>query len=163
MKKNISSFILKTYNILEDSKYQDIVSWSDEGKSFTVWNIGSFTEIVLPAQFKHNNFSSFVRQLNMYDFHKSRSGNTNEFRHPQFQQGRKDLLYQIKRKCNQESQIDVIYEKKTDNKIKLQDLNDRINQLGQICGQLLQKNHQVLKQNKTFTKQILKLDQLCLD
>ena len=40
MKKNISSFILKTYNILEDSKYQDIVSWSDEGKSFTVWNIG---------------------------------------------------------------------------------------------------------------------------
>lgn len=43
--------------------------------------------------------SSFVRQLNMYGFHKMRGDKGSyEFYHEKFQRGRKDLLGEIRRK-----------------------------------------------------------------
>ena len=106
-KSEYPNFLLKLYQILENEDYKDIIEWGDDGKYFVVKNLHYFTENILPKYFKHNNYSSFIRQLNMYDFHK-RKGNTNEniFEHVNFIKGRKDLLKLIKRKSKKDSNID---------------------------------------------------------
>ncbi|KAI9209043.1 HSF-type DNA-binding-domain-containing protein [Polychytrium aggregatum] len=91
-----------------DKMYQHLISWNYSGSSFVVCNVLEFSRDVLPKHFKHNNFSSFVRQLNMYGFHKvnksprgSRALAENqvwEFSHPKFLRDRPDLLDEIKRK-----------------------------------------------------------------
>ena len=59
-------FLVKTFDMVDDTSTDHIVSWTETGKSFVVWNIGELSKDVLPKYFKHNNFSSFVRQLNTY-------------------------------------------------------------------------------------------------
>ena len=82
---------LKSWKYLVNKQkniYPDIICWSSEGNSFTVKNIDELSDKVLPNYFKHNNFTSFVRQLNLYDFHKIRSeANENEFKHRFFKRG----------------------------------------------------------------------------
>ena len=59
-------FLSKTYEMVEDPSTDSIVSWSPTNNSFVVWNPPEFARDLLPKHFKHNNFSSFVRQLNTY-------------------------------------------------------------------------------------------------
>lgn len=68
----IPSFLLKTYEILENEKYCEIICWTKNGEGFIVKKVKEFAENVLPIFFRHSNYTSFVRQLNMYDFHKTR-------------------------------------------------------------------------------------------
>lgn len=59
-------FLTKTYDIVDDVSTDEIVSWSRGNNSFVVWDPQAFSISLLPKYFKHNNFSSFVRQLNTY-------------------------------------------------------------------------------------------------
>lgn len=59
-------FLIKTYEMVDDPTTNSIVSWSPTNASFVVWNQLEFARDLLPRFFKHNNFSSFVRQLNTY-------------------------------------------------------------------------------------------------
>lgn len=59
-------FIAKTYEMVDDLSTDPIVSWSLNNRSFVVWDPPEFSRILLPRFFKHNNFSSFIRQLNTY-------------------------------------------------------------------------------------------------
>ncbi|KAF3444938.1 hypothetical protein FNV43_RR14631 [Rhamnella rubrinervis] len=59
-------FLTKTYELVDEPSSNSVVSWSQSGCSFVVWNPNDFAKDLLPLYFKHNNFSSFVRQLNTY-------------------------------------------------------------------------------------------------
>jgi hypothetical protein len=61
------NFLVKLYQILETNEFKNIIEWGDNGKYFVVKNLTEFTEKVLPKFFKHNNFSSFVRQVQLFN------------------------------------------------------------------------------------------------
>ncbi|KAE8260638.1 hypothetical protein A4X13_0g234 [Tilletia indica] len=70
MNRNNPAFLNKLRSMLDDKNNEDLIKWAPDGKSFFVPNHIRFGDTLLPRYFKHRNFSSFVRQLNMYGFHK---------------------------------------------------------------------------------------------
>ncbi|CAR23015.1 KLTH0D17182p [Lachancea thermotolerans CBS 6340] len=115
-KAGSNDFVRKLFKILEGAEYNDIIRWTEDGDSFVVLNTNEFTTKILPQHFKHSNFSSFVRQLNKYDFHKIKRTNEEkqnsqygehswEFKHPFFKIHDEDQLDNIKRKSAVQKKI----------------------------------------------------------
>lgn len=103
----VPAFLAKLWRLVEDPETNDLISWSTDGRSFIIQNQAQFAKELLPLNYKHNNMASFIRQLNMYGFHKITSIDNGglrfdkdemEFTHPCFQKDHPYLLEHIKRK-----------------------------------------------------------------
>jgi len=110
--KTQAAFVNKLYTMVEDPSIQHLISWAPSGDVFSVSNPTEFSKLVLPQYFKHNNWQSFVRQLNMYGFHKvndmfhanpSSESQAWEFKHQDFRRGQPGALQLIKRKSSKHS------------------------------------------------------------
>ncbi|CUS23191.1 LAQU0S08e04126g1_1 [Lachancea quebecensis] len=105
--KTRPAFVNKLWSMVNDSANQKLIHWSTDGKSFVITNREHFVHEILPKYFKHSNFASFVRQLNMYGWHKvqdvrsgSIHGNSDErwqFENENFVRDCEDLLENIVR------------------------------------------------------------------
>lgn len=106
-------FIHKLYDMLSNDSISNLIRWAPDLTSFYVFPGEKFCK-VLAQYFKHTNVSSFIRQLNMYGFHKVSDNNSSapssesknnsrwEFRHSQnqFKKGDIESLKYIKRRSS---------------------------------------------------------------
>ncbi|SCW02341.1 LAFE_0F04302g1_1 [Lachancea fermentati] len=72
-----TAFIHKLYSMLEDKDMEDLIWWTPSQTSFLIKPNEKFSK-ALATYFKHANVASFVRQLNMYGFHKVSDHNGNK-------------------------------------------------------------------------------------
>ncbi|GJQ14741.1 hypothetical protein GpartN1_g6532.t1 [Galdieria partita] len=106
----ITPFVSKLYDLLAESSNSSFIEWRNSGDCFEVKRPTEFAHQVLPNYYKHNNFSSFVRQLNQYGFRKMDKEKW-LFQHPCFKKGRRDLLSRMgRRKSNQRQKFSNLEE-----------------------------------------------------
>ncbi|KAL8779314.1 MAG: hypothetical protein Q9213_006994 [Squamulea squamosa] len=109
-RKQIPPFVQKLSSFLDESRNTDLIRWSESGDSFIVIDEEEFARTMIPELFKHKNYASFVRQLNMYGFHKKvglsdnsmraserKNKSPSEYYNPYFKRGRPNLLWLIQK------------------------------------------------------------------
>ncbi|XP_017770603.1 PREDICTED: heat shock factor protein isoform X2 [Nicrophorus vespilloides] len=103
----VNAFLNKLWKMVNDPSTNHLICWAPTGSSFIIQNQAQFWYELLPVYYKHNNMSSFVRQLNMYGFHKMSTIENGamdydkdeiQFFHQYFQKNKPELMKFIKRK-----------------------------------------------------------------
>ena len=147
-----SKFLIQLYDILEDENNKNIIHWGEDGQYFIIENMYDFIEKILPKYYNHNNYASFVRQLNKYNFHKIKTSiNENAFQNNQFIKGKKDLISNILRKKKRKRDFGTGVENVTSLvKYKKNNYLDDLNNLGKNLEN---------KNNFSFERHSLSLDE----
>ncbi|KAM3127033.1 hypothetical protein pb186bvf_020877, partial [Paramecium bursaria] len=164
-KGSVPSFLTKLFDIMENGDLEQVISWNHEGTAFIVHNQNVFSEKILPKYFKHKNFPSFLRQLNMYNFKKSKDEGNQKFEHKWFRREGRQLLANIKRR-NQEEQedqdeipqiVDEIEQfKKAQKELKteIQAIADSQKQLQTALQMIMQQNETLFQESQSLTTEL---------
>lgn len=95
-------FLVKLWAMLDDPENTSAIEWDATGDNFEVKDPSRMSRDVLPKHFRHNNFSSFQRQLNYFGFRKT--GKTKDrgcvYTHDDFCLRRPHDVLRIRRKTN---------------------------------------------------------------
>jgi hypothetical protein len=96
------TFPFKLHRMLEHAEkndLDDVISFSEEGKSFSIHKPRDFVSGIMPKYFTTSRMSSFQRQLNLYGFRRVTEGrDKGSYFHKYFVKGRRGLCKKIKRK-----------------------------------------------------------------
>jgi len=101
-KGRTGTFPQKLHQMLSDLEQQeggtDIASFLPHGRAFAIHDPKEFVKTVMPKYFRMSRFSSFQRQLNLYEFQRVTEGpNKGSYYHELFVKGRPMLCTHIKR------------------------------------------------------------------
>lgn len=169
----VPAFLAKLWRLVEDTETNDLISWSTDGRSFIIQNQAQFAKELLPLNYKHNNMASFIRQLNMYGFHKITSIDNGglrfdkdemEFTHPCFQKDHPYLLEHIKRKIATSKQQQLQAQQQAEDKsaLKLEAVSRVLSEVKNMRGRqdTLDSRFQTMKQeNEALWREIAILRQ----
>ncbi|KAI9292895.1 hypothetical protein K502DRAFT_319117 [Neoconidiobolus thromboides FSU 785] len=119
-----TDFIQKLFRLVNDPISYPLACWSNNGDSFLISNPHDFAKLLLPKHFKHDNFQSFIRQLNKYGFSKVKRVTDDkiwEFKHENFCRDSIDSLKDIRRKAAATRRVSVnnFEGKQSDNHVNL--------------------------------------------
>lgn len=81
-----ATFLGKLREILNHSEqYDNCAVWTSDGMGVDIRDVDKFTDKALMECFYHSNFHSFIRQLNLYGFRKTRRKLSERiYKHPNF-------------------------------------------------------------------------------
>jgi len=90
-------FPRKLFEILQNES-EEVIAWTESGKSFVIKDMDVFVTHVLMKYFRHQKYSSFQRQLNLYGFRKiSKGAETGAYCHEHFLKDQHDKLRLVRR------------------------------------------------------------------
>ena len=156
--EKFETFLLKLNEILNNNSYANFINWSENGKFVVVKDLNELSKKVLPKYFKHHNYSSFVRQLNMYNFHKVKTNlNSNEqiFQHNKFIKGISvEKIKRIKRKIHDNESLDLSAKDEKSNSLNGRNNKNNDNKIEDSINYLVNKTNENSKIQDLLQKQI---------
>lgn len=128
---NLPRFLQQLWIMINDPNI-GCICWNGNN-SFVVNNREVFSNKLLPNFFKHKKLSSFVRQLNIYQFQKVKGKHDMQWTHDHLIKGEYHALYKIRRRSSSPDTSKMQYfvrglmEKIKEQQKKIEDIQGRVN------------------------------------
>lgn len=138
-------FVRKIYEIVSNPANKSSITWTECGLCFEILNLHSFSKEILPMHFKHKNSSSFIRQLNLYNFQKKRhTGDVLVYSHPNFIRGEYDKLVKVVRKLpeykeNHHKSLHLLTSQSDKKLFKIKSLQTEVEKINILNKELIEK------------------------